>query len=93
MITGFRDEQTELVYRTGAAPGVPDAIAQRAVRGFDVIHAAACPADARIVGHGRIAKLPGVSPTRFGVHLGDQWWITFGWESGNASDVCLEKRT
>jgi plasmid maintenance system killer protein len=88
----FRDERTRLVHRTGPVPGVPELIVQRAMRGLAVIRAAEQPSDARIVGHGRVAKLSD-SPLRFGVHLADQWWISFGWENGKAVDIYLEKRT
>jgi proteic killer suppression protein len=87
----FADKRTRMVALGHNVRGVPLDVANLAARKLDILAAASNLQDARIAGHGRIAKVKGSSPARYRVHVSGTWWIEFRWDRTDAFDAKLEK--
>jgi plasmid maintenance system killer protein len=88
----FADKRTAELARRQVSQGIPDEVAERAVRQLDILSAAVTLEEARFAGHGRIAKMPGTKPPRFCLHVHARWWIGFNWEKSNAYNVKIEEK-
>jgi plasmid maintenance system killer protein len=87
----FGNRAARAVYTVGASKNVPEYVAAKAARQFDILAAAKTLEDARFAGHGRMSKRPGSKPARYCLHVIDRWWISFHWALYNAVDVRLEQ--
>ena len=85
MIRGFRDKDTEELFR-GGSPRRLRAIATVGLRKLDMLDAAVRIEDLRVPPGNRLEKLRGDRAGRWSIRINDQWRICLVWDEG-AHDV------
>ncbi len=87
----FAHRSAEELHQTGAAKGIPEAVARRAPVVFDLLDNAKSPADIRFLPSLRFRKVRGAFPARFMVHVHAGWWITFRWVKNACRDIRITR--
>jgi len=87
MILGFRDRETEQVWRGERSRKLPREIQQVARRKLRMLNNAKTLQDLRIPPANRLEALKGERKGQWSIRVNDQWRICFVWNNGNASEV------
>jgi proteic killer suppression protein len=87
MIVGFRDRDTELVWRGQRSRRLPQDVQDAARRKLRMLDAADRLEDLRNPPGNRLEALRGARAGQHSVRINDQWRICFRWAEGVASDV------
>jgi proteic killer suppression protein len=87
MITSFRDEPTEAIWRGQFTKKLPNQIQAIARRKLRMVNAAQSLSDLRIPPANRLEALAGDRSGQHSIRINDQWRICFIWVNGNAENV------
>jgi proteic killer suppression protein len=87
MIAGFRDADTELLWRTGKSRRIPANLRKAAFRKLAILNAALELANLTKPPGNRLEKLTGDRSGQHSIRINDQFRICFHWLNGNAYDV------
>lgn len=87
MIRGFRDRDTETLFRRGRPRRLPPTVLRAAQRKLAMLNAATDLADLRVPPGNRLEKLTGDRKGEYSIRINDQWRICFTWREGDAHDV------
>jgi proteic killer suppression protein len=87
MIRGFRDQETERVFRRERRVKLDRALRRAALRKLLLLDAAESLDDLRVPPGNRLEKLAGDREGQYSIRINDQWRLCFRWEEGNALDV------
>lgn len=93
MIQSFADDTTADLFQdrnTRAARRIPRELWRNVQRKLKILDSAARVDDLRIPGGNRLEALKNDRASRFSIRVNDQFRVTFKWEGGNASEVCVE---
>ena len=87
MITSFRDEPTESIWRGQFTKKLPNQIQAIARRKLRMLNAAQSLSDLRSPPANRREALAGDRAGQHSIRINDQWRICFIWVNGNAENV------
>ena len=87
MILGFRDRETEAVWRGEVSRRLPREIQQVARRKLRMISNAKTLQDLRVPPANRLEPLKGERKAQWSIRVNDQWRICFEWADGGATNV------
>jgi proteic killer suppression protein len=87
MILGFRDRETELIWRGELSRKLPREIQQVARRKLRMLNNAKNLQDLRVPPANRLEALKGERKGQWSIRVNDQWRIWFVWNDGNATEV------
>jgi proteic killer suppression protein len=87
MIRGFRDRETERLFRRESRNKINRSIQRPALRKLLMLDAAEALDDLRAVPGNRLEKLVGDRAGQFSIRINDRWRICFRWSDGDAYDV------
>ena len=87
MIRGFRDRQTELIWRGEVSRKLPQDIQAVARRKLRMLNNAKTLNDLRVPPANRLEALRGKRKGQHSIRINDQWRLCFVWKNGNAHDV------
>lgn len=87
VIVGFRDADTELLWKTGKSRRIPASIRRSAARKLMVLNAALELSNLTVPPGNRLEALVGGRKGQHSIRVNDQYRICFVWEAGNARDV------
>lgn len=93
MIQSFLDDTTADLFReqnTRAARRVPRGLWRVVQRKLKLLDGAARLDDLAIPSGNRLERLKGDRSDRYSIRVNDQYRVTFRWEGGDASEVCVE---
>jgi proteic killer suppression protein len=88
MIKSFGDRKTERLFADQVVKEF-EAIARRAKRRLEALHAAARLEDLKVPPSNRLEKLRGDLQGFHSIRINDQWRIIFRWVDGHAHDVAV----
>lgn len=88
VIKSFADKRTESLFRDLFVKDF-EAIARRAKRKLELLHAASRLEDLMVPPSNRLEKLKGDLSGRHSIRVNDQWRIVFRWIDGHAHDVAI----
>ena len=87
LITGFRSQATERVWRGRRSHRLPEEIQWTARRKLRYLDAAGRLEDLRVPPGNRLEALTGDRDGQHSIRINRQWRICFRWRAGNAFDV------
>lgn len=87
MIRGFRDEDTDKIFRRERARRFPEAVQRTAHRKLVMLDAAESLQDLRAPPGNRLEKLVGNRAGQHSIRINDRWRICFVWREGDAHEV------
>ena len=87
MIASFRDDDTELLWRTGKSHRIPANLRRVAVRKLMILNAAVSLENLRVPPGNHLEELKGDRKGQHSIRVNDQFRICFIWRDGNAQDV------
>ena len=87
LITGFRSQATEQIWRGRRSHRLPEDIERTARRKLRYLDAAGRLADLRVPPGNRLEALTGDRDGQHSIRINRQWRICFRWRAGNAFDV------
>jgi proteic killer suppression protein len=87
MIRGFRDSETERLFRRERASKLARPLRRAALRKLLLLDAAESLDDLRVPPGNRLEKLAGDRQGQYSIRVNDQYRVCFRWESGDAHDV------
>ncbi|WEZ83631.1 type II toxin-antitoxin system RelE/ParE family toxin [Rhizobium sp. 32-5/1] len=87
MIKGFRNKETEILFRSNGRSRFPPDIVPRARRKLLVLDAAFKLADVTVPPSNRLELLSGNRQGQHSIRINDQWRICFVWDNGHAHEV------
>lgn len=87
MITSFRDEPTESIWRGQFTKKLPNQIQTIARRKLRMLNAAQSLSDLRSPPANRLEALAGDRSGQHSIRINDQWRICFIWVNGNTENV------
>ena len=87
MIRGFRDRDTERLFKRERIRKLPPDLQRVALRKLVLLDAATSLLDLRIPPANRLEKLVGNRLGQHSIRINDQWRICFRWSGGDAHDV------
>ena len=87
MIRGFRDSETERVFRRETSRKLPQNIQRTALRKLLLLDAAEAIEEMRVPPGNRLEKLSGTREGQYSIRINEQWRICFTWEEGGATNV------
>jgi len=87
MILGFRDRETESIWRGELSRKLPREIQQVARRKLRMLNNAKILQDLRVPPANRLEALKGERKGQWSIRVNEQWRICFVWNDGNASEV------
>ena len=87
MIRGFRDRDTESVFRRERSRRLPSTVQRIAQRKLAILHAADSVQDLRVPPGNRLERLSGDREGQHSIRINDRWRICFYWRNGDAHDV------
>lgn len=88
MIKSFGDRKTERLFADQVVKEF-EAIARRAKRRLEALHAAARLEDLKVPPSNRLEKLRGDLRGFHSIRINEQWRIIFRWVDGHAHDVAV----
>lgn len=87
MILGFRDPDTELLWRTGRCRRFPASLRKACFRKLAILNAALTLQNLTVPPGNRLEKLARDRAGQHSIRINDQYRICFRWSDGNAFDV------
>jgi proteic killer suppression protein len=87
MITSFRDEATESIWKGKFTKKLPSQIQAVARRKLRMINSARQINDLRIPPNNRLELLSGDRAGQWSIRVNDQWRVCFVWNDGQAAEV------
>jgi proteic killer suppression protein len=87
MIAGFRDAETERLWKTGRCKRLPARLNRLALKKLYILNAALAVENLRVPPGNRLEKLRGDREGQYSIRINDQYRICFAWRDGNARDV------
>ena len=87
MIRGFRDRETESVWKGDVSRRLPQDIQPVARRKLRMLNNARTLNDLRVPPANRLEALHGKRKGQHSIRINDQWRICFVWKDGGAHDV------
>jgi proteic killer suppression protein len=87
MIRGFRDNDTERLFRRERRSKLPRRLQRAALRKLLLLDAAESLDDLRVPPGNRLEKLAGDRAGQYSIRVNDQYRVCFRWEGGDAHDV------
>lgn len=87
MITGFKDRETEKIWKGSTSRRLPQDIQAVARRKLRMLNNAHCLDDLRIPPANRLEALKGKRKGQHSIRINDQWRICFVWSEVNAHNV------
>ncbi len=87
MIRGFRDRETESVWKGDVSRRLPQDIQSVARRKLRMLNNARTLNDLRVPPANRLEALHGKRKGQHSIRINDQWRICFVWKDGDAHDV------
>ena len=87
MIRGFRDTETERLFRRERGSKLARPLQRAAMRKLLLLDAAESLADLRVSPGNRLEKLAGDREGQHSIRINDQYRLCFRWEGGEAHDV------
>jgi len=87
VIRGFRDGETERVFRRERSRRLPPDVQRRAHRKLLLLDAAESVEDLRVPPGNRLERLRGERAGQYRIRINDQWRVCFRWARGDAYDV------
>jgi len=87
MIKGFRNKETETLFRSNGRSRFPPDIVARARRKLLLLDAAFKLADLMVPPSNRLELLDGNRQGQHSIRINDHWRICFVWDNGNAHEV------
>ena len=87
MIRGFRDSETERVFRRETSRKLPQDIQRTALRKLLLLDAAEAVEEMGVPPGNRLEKLSGTREGQYSIRINEQWRICFTWEEGGATNV------
>ncbi|MGA9032069.1 MAG: type II toxin-antitoxin system RelE/ParE family toxin [Sulfuricaulis sp.] len=87
MIRGFRDRETELVWKGDVSRRLPQDIQPVARRKLRMLNNARTLNDLRVPPANRLEALHGKRKGQHSIRINDQWRICFVWKDGDAHEV------
>ena len=87
MITSFRDEATETVWKGEFTKKLPNQIQSVARRKLRMVNNARSINDLRIPPNNRLEMLAGDRAGQWSIRINDQWRLCFVWNDGQAERV------
>jgi toxin HigB-1 len=87
MIAGFRDSDSERLWRTGRSKRLPSQLNRQALKRLYILNAALALENLLVPPGNRLEKLHGDREGQHSIRINDQYRICFVWRDGNARDV------
>jgi proteic killer suppression protein len=87
MIAGFRDAETEKIWRGIRSRRLPGDIQAVALRKLCLLNNAKVIDDLRVPPGNRLEPLKGARAGQWSIRINDQWRICFRWTEGGPDDV------
>lgn len=87
MIQGFRDKETEKLFRRERSKAIPPDLQRVALRKLDQVDAATTLQDLRVPPGNRLEALSGNRAGQHSIRVNDQWRVCFVWKDGHAREV------
>jgi proteic killer suppression protein len=87
MIAGFRDAETEKIWRGIRSRRLPGDIQAVALRKLRLLNNAKVIDDLRVPPGNRLEPLKGARAGQWSIRINDQWRICFRWTEGGPDDV------
>jgi proteic killer suppression protein len=87
MICGFRDTETERLFRRERGSELARPLQRAALRKLLLLDAAESLDDLRVPPGNRLEKLTGDRQGQYGIRVNDQYRVCFRWAGGDAHDV------
>lgn len=87
MIRGFRDRETETVWRGEFSRRLPTDIQDIALRKLRLLNNARTIQDLRVPPANRLEPLRGSRAGQWSIRINRQWRVCFRWNEGGAEDV------
>jgi proteic killer suppression protein len=87
MIRGFRDRDTERVFRREPVGKLAAPVQRAALRKLLMLDAAESLDDLRVPPGNRLEKLAGNRKGQHSIRINDRWRVCFRWGQGGAYDV------
>jgi proteic killer suppression protein len=87
MIAGFRDDDAELLWRTGKSRRIPASLRKSAARKLMILNAALAVENLRVPPGNHLEALTGDRKGQYSIRVNDQYRICFVWRGGNAHEV------
>lgn len=87
MIRGFRDAETERLWREERSRRIPAALHKGAFKRLQLLNAAGALTDLLVPPGNRLERLRGDRDGQHSIRINDQFRICFTWRDGNAYDV------
>jgi proteic killer suppression protein len=87
MIRGFRERETERLFRREPVRRFPSEVRRVALRKLVLLDAAESLEDLRVPPGNRLEKLTGDRAGQHSIRINDRWRVCFRWKEGDAEDV------
>lgn len=87
MIRGFRDRESEKIFRRERSRRLPPTVQRVALRKLTILDGAESLEDLRAPPGNRLEKLSGDREGQNSIRINDQWRICFVWKDGDAYEV------
>jgi proteic killer suppression protein len=87
VIVGFRDAETERLWRSGKNRRLPAAVQRRAFRKLAILNAAVSIENLRVPPGNHLEALYGDRAGQHSIRINDQYRICFRWRDGNSYEV------
>ena len=87
MIRGFRDRESEKIFRRQRSRRLPSTIQRVALRKLTILDGAESLEDLKAPPGNRLEKLSGNRESQYSIRINDQWRICFVWKGGDAYEV------
>ena len=87
MIAGFRDKETEKLWRSGRSRRLPADLQLRAFKKLAILNAAVTLDNLRVPPGNQLEALRGIRSGQHSIRINDQYRVCFRWRNGNASEV------
>jgi proteic killer suppression protein len=87
MIVGFRDPETERLWRSGKGRRLPASLRLRAFKKLAILNAAVTLDNLKVPPGNRLETLLGYRVGQHAIRINDQYRVCFVWRDGNAFDV------
>jgi toxin HigB-1 len=89
VIQGFRDKETEKLFRRERSKAIPPSLQRVALRKLVQVDAATMLQDLEVPPGNRLEALAGRRAGQHSIRVNDQWRICFVWKDGHAHEVEL----
>ena len=89
MIVGFRDKETEKLWKSGSQRRIPAKLRLRAFKKLAILNAALALDNLRIPPGNRLEALRGSRSGQHSIRVNDQYQVCFVWRDGNAFEVAI----